>query len=197
MKIVGITGGIGSGKSKVMEFFAAKGYPCYSADAAGRRLLSEDQKVISAVIAAFGPAVVSPTMPLDRKKLAELVFKDKAQLQRLNAIIHPAVAEDFKAFLAQHKDSALVFKEAAILIESGSYTQCDVVLLVVSPKATRLARVQQRDAVSEAAVLRRMQNQWEDEKKIPYADVVLENTDWPTTEAQLEQLLTQLTATWM
>ena len=117
--------------------FAAKGYPCYSADAAGRRLLSEDQKVISAVIAAFGPAVVSPTMPLDRKKLAELVFKDKAQLQRLNAIIHPAVAEDFKAFLAQHKDAALVFKEAAILIESGSYTQCDGVF-GISPKATRL-----------------------------------------------------------
>ena len=194
MKIVGITGGIGSGKSKVMEFFATKGYPCYSADAVGRRLLSEDQKVISAVIAAFGPAVVSPTMPLDRKKLAEFVFKDKGQLERLNAIIHPAVAEDFKAFFAQHKDAALVFKEAAILIESGSYTQCDVVLLVVSPKATRLARVQQRDAVSETAVLRRMQNQWEDEKKIPYADVVLENTDWYNTEAQLEQLLTQLTA---
>ena len=194
MKIVGITGGIGSGKSKVMEFFAARGYPCYSADAAGRRLLSEDKGVIAAVIAAFGPAVASPTKQLDRQKLAALVFEDKTQLQRLNAIIHPAVAKDFKAFIAQHKNHPLVFKETAILIESGGYKQCDVLLLVVSPKATRMARVQQRDAVSAEEVLQRMQHQWEDEKKIPYADVVIENTNWYNTEAQLEQLLPQLTA---
>lgn len=192
MKIVCITGGMGSGKSKVMEFFAAKGHPCYQADTAGRRLLTENEAVIMAIKKTFGTKVFTPSDTIDRQKLAEIVFKDAALLAKLNAIIHPAVAEDFKLFLKTNQQAALVFKEAAILIESGGYKQCDTVLLVTSPKNMRLERITARDAISEAAINQRMENQWEDTKKMPFADFVVTNTDWEETLQQLEPIYEQL-----
>jgi len=181
-KIIGLTGGIGSGKTTVAGYFAALGVPVYIADEEAKKLLFLPETVAE-VMGAFGSDVLSDGLP-DRKKLAGLVFNNPQKLAVLNGIIHPKVKEHFAEWVSGHYDKPCVIKEAAILFESGSYKDCDAVILVTAPKEIRIQRVMKRDNVSETEVLARMERQWDDERKAALSDYIIINVD--KEEARLQ-----------
>lgn len=170
---VGLTGGIGSGKSTVAKLFAVLGVPVFSSDEAGRWLLNEDASVHAAVARAFGPSVMVAGIP-DRKALAKLVFGDPEALARLNAIIHPAVRKSFQDWAAQQQ-APYVVNESAILVETGIHETMDFLVVVAAPEAERIKRVVARDGVKEADVLSRMRNQATEDHLERAADHVLHN----------------------
>lgn len=186
MKVVGLTGGIGSGKSMVLDFFASKGIPCYESDHRARLLMQENPELISKIKAVFGEHLYKD-QKLDRKALAELVFSDPKKLESLNTMVHPAVQKDFQLFLTQQQGPYVV-KEAAILFETGAAALCDETILLTVPESVRIERVMERDGIPAEAVKARINNQWEDEKKIPLADHVIENIDRKTTLQKIEQI---------
>ena len=185
-KVVGLTGGIGSGKSRVAKVFLSFGVPCYFADAAAKRLMLEDHSVKAEIIKLFGEAAYNKN-GLNRKHIGDIVFRDSTKLARLNAIVHPAVGQDFKQWLSKQEHS-YVIKEVAILFETDGHKSVNKSLLITAPKAIRIERVMKRDNCTEADVLARMANQWEDEKRIPLADYVLENIDWKITQKKIQSL---------
>src|SRR6476620_9185157 len=172
-KIIGLTGGIGSGKTTVAGYFESMGVPVYYADNAGKKILGleENKKAIKLV---FGESVFDGT-EISRKKLASIVFNDKEKLSQLNQIIHPAVRKDFTDWLIRHNQFSLIIKEAAILFESGTYKACDAVITIVAPLEVRINRVISRDNINREEVMQRIVNQWPDEKKIALSDFVIEN----------------------
>lgn len=189
MKIIGLTGGIGSGKSTLMRWLQSKGIPCFESDKVGKELLNTELK--QEIIDNFGSHLYA-TGNLDRKQLAELVFNDTAILKKLNKIVHPAVGNAFKKFKEENKAAPIIIKESAILFEEGIYKKCDSVILVCATQEERISRVMQRDGVSRKAVLQRMANQWDDQKKRPLADFVIENNSIETAKNQFEAVLTEL-----
>lgn len=163
MKVLGVTGGIGSGKSTVCRVFQTLGIPVYDADSRARRLYTSDAVLRGSVIEAFGEETYTGSQ-LNRKVLANMVFPDPAALARLNALVHPRVAADF----AEWKTAAsgpYVIREAAILFESGSHADCDRIVLVSAPEDVRISRVMERDGATEAEVRQRMERQWSDARK--------------------------------
>lgn len=190
MKIVGLTGGIGSGKSKALTFFENKGIPCYQADLAGHKVLNENPEVKAKVQAYFGSEIYT-SKGLDRKALGKQVFNNQEVLQFLNEIVHPAVRLDFQNFI-EEQQAPFIVSEVAILFENGGEKQYDKIILLTAPEALRIERVMARDGVSETEVRQRMQKQWTDAQKIPLADYVIDNTDWTTTENELERVYKEL-----
>ena len=190
MKTVGLTGGIGSGKSTLMQWFQKQGVPCFESDAVGRKLLNTDLR--EAVSEAFGAELYLQTGSLDRKALAEKVFANPAALAKLNQIVHPAVAIAFENFKKQHANAPFVINEAAILFETGGYKNYDVVILVTAPKSDRIERIINRDGSTKAEVIKRMKNQWEDERKRKLADYVIENSTIKSAQKQAAQILEKL-----
>ena len=186
-KIIGLTGGIGSGKSTVAHEFLALGIPVYFADVEAKKLLDEPQ-VQQQLKAVFGEEIFDQAA-VNKAKLAAIVFTDSSKLQQLNAIIHPAVQVHFTRWLSLHSNQPLVVKEAAILFESGSAAQCDYVVSVQAPKADRVARVMARDQVSEAQVLSRMQHQWIDEQRAKKSDFIINNLSQETLKNQVLTIL--------
>jgi dephospho-CoA kinase len=172
---VGVTGGIGSGKSTVCAIFKCLEVPVFNADETGRRLLSEDSDVIGQVQHIFGKEVLVGGKP-DRQKIAEIVFTDPEKLAQLNVVIHPAVRKSFNDW-ADKQTSLYVIDEAAILFETGIYKQLDFTVLVTAPEQLRIQRVMQRDGMDEASVRSRMKNQWSDEDKRKTASFVIINDD--------------------
>lgn len=170
---VGVTGGIGSGKSTACRIFSVLGIPVFDADREGKRLLTEDPGVRNAVATAFGADMLVGGLP-DRKRLASLVFRDQAALRQLNGIIHPAVRGAFQAWAA-NQHAPYVIQEAAILVETGAFRLMDHLVVVSAPEAERLRRVMLRDAVSEADVRARLRNQATDMEREAVADTVLVN----------------------
>jgi len=172
---VGITGGIGSGKSTVCRIFESLGVPVFSADDAGRRLLTEDKEVHKKIIALFGEQIIVNGQP-DRKKIAEFVFNDTEKLEQLNAIIHPAVRAAVETW-ATKQHSSWVIEEAAILFESGAYKTLDAIIVVSAPEDLRIKRVMTRDGVTEASVRERIENQITEEERKQRADFIIYNDD--------------------
>jgi dephospho-CoA kinase len=170
---VGITGGMGSGKSTVCRVFEVLGIPVFSSDDAGRRLLQDDAAVRAQVVDAFGEGVyVDGT--LDRKALAALVFGDPPSLARLNAIVHPAVRSAFRAW-AEAQRSPYVINEAAILVESGGHAELDHLITIAAPEQERIARVIKRDGLTMGQVRQRLLNQITDEARASVADDIIVN----------------------
>ena len=190
MKIVGLTGGIGSGKSKALTFFKNKGIPCYQADLAGHKVLNENPEVKAKVKAYFGSEIYT-SKGLDRKALGKQVFNNQEALQFLNGIVHPAVRLDFQNFI-EEQQAPFIVSEVAILFENGGEKRYDKIILLTAPEALRIERVMARDGVSETEVRQRMQKQWTDAQKIPLADYVIDNTHWTTTENELERVYKEL-----
>lgn len=186
MKIVGLTGGIGSGKSTVAKFFAELGVPIYIADDAGKYLLANSKVVKRKMIALLGDECYINNEP-NKKFIANVIFNDKDKLAAVNAIIHPKVAQHFKRWMKK-QTSPYCIKEAAILFENGGYLQCDYTILVTAPEDVRIARVQERDNVTKKQVLARMKNQWPDSVKIPLANYVIVNTDIELTKQEVKKL---------
>lgn len=183
--VVGLTGGIGSGKTTVAKMFHHLDVPIYIADIEAKKLMHTSDEVKQALIAAFGENVYNHESELDRNYLSKLVFKNSEQLQKLNAIVHPAVAKHFTDWVTEHDNHPYVIKEAAILFESGSYTSCDKVIMVTAPLAERFKRVMKRDNTTKEAIQHRMNNQWNDEKKIKLSDYIINNIDLKDTEKQV------------
>jgi dephospho-CoA kinase len=173
---IGVTGGIGAGKSLICRVFSVLGVPVYDADSRAGRIMNDDPSMHQRLMAAFGAGIFSEGRP-DRKALAGLVFDDPNALQKLNEIVHPAVREDFISWLEGHNHFPYIIKEAAILFETGTYTELDSVILVTAPEELRLRRIMRRDGESEESIRKRMTSQWPDEKKAALAGQVLRNDD--------------------
>lgn len=190
-KIIGLTGGIGSGKSTIAKYFESQGIPVYIADNASRTV-TESEQIRNQIKRQFGTGVFEG-MVLNRQKLAQLVFSAPEKLKQLNAIIHPAVRSDFAKWLRAHSNEPIVIKETAILFESGSYKDCDAIITVVAPEELRIARVMNRDAVGREDVLRRMSSQWTDDQRVAKSDYVINNENWDEAKAQTDKILKKLT----
>ncbi|PJJ07474.1 dephospho-CoA kinase [Flavobacterium sp. 1] len=173
-KIIGLTGGIGSGKTTVANEFAAHGIPVYITDLEAKKLMQTDS-VLSQIRAEFGDDVFENGL-LNRGKLSEIVFNDSGSLTKLNNIVHPAVKQDFKQWLLEHKKDPYIIYESAILFESGSYKECDFIINVVAPLEIRIKRVIDRDKTTREKVLERIKNQWNNEEKSSKSDFIIENT---------------------
>ena len=186
-KIIGLTGGIGSGKSTIANYLVSLGYPVYIADDAGRKVMQE-QGVLDAIKEKFGLKIFDNNQ-LNRAKLAQIVFNDPVQLKALNAIVHPAVRKDFKNWLTQHQESNLVFYESAILFESGSYTDFDKIITVTAPIETRISRVLERDDTDRAQILNRMKTQWTDDERFSKSDFVIENININLAKRKMDEFL--------
>jgi len=184
--VIGLTGGIGSGKTSVLQLFINRGIPVYIADIEAKRIMHENPKVKKEITATFGVKSYKNNQ-LNRPYLASIVFEDKAQLALLNAIVHPAVHTHFLAFKAKQTSTYLVY-ENAILFENGSDALCDYIITVTAPETVRIERVVNRDKVTIKQVKERMQHQWNEALKIKKSDFTIENINWKSTEKQVEKL---------
>lgn len=186
-KIIGLTGGIGSGKTTIAKYFESLGIPIYIADDEAKKILFLPDTVME-LEAKFGQEIFNNGIP-DKQKIAELVFNDSEKLNDLNSIIHPRVAKHFKEWVLQQTGKVFVIKEAAILFESGSYKDCDAVILVTAPRDVRIERVMLRDGVTADKVVQRMENQWDEEKKASLSDYIIDNKDLESAKKQAVEIV--------
>jgi dephospho-CoA kinase len=184
MKVVGLTGGIGSGKTTVANMFDALGIPVYIADKEAKKLTVHSKSIRRDIVKLLGEEAYNGK-ELDTSFVAKQVFNDEALLQKLNSIIHPKVRSHFKKWMKK-LEAPYCIKEAAILFENGGYKECDYMVLVTAPKEVRIDRIMRRDHVEKEDILRRMQHQWSDEKKAPLADFIIHNE---TTDGTSKQVL--------
>lgn len=190
MKVIGLTGGIGSGKTTVAHYLESLGIPIYIADLRAREITNRPD-IVEKIAALFGSEVVQDGK-IDRAALASIVFNDSAKLRQLNEIIHPAVEKDFREWLEQHKHHDIVVKEAAILFETGSYKSLDAVINVSAPEDIRIERVMSRDNVTREQVLERMKNQFSEEKRQQLADFNVLNINISQMKQQINDILKKL-----
>ncbi len=188
---VGITGGIGSGKTMVAEALNSLGFPIYHADLRGRWLTDNHPEIQAKITDLFGDNIYS-NGKLDRGRVSWIVFNDKEKLQKLNNIIHPVVAEDFNQWTIDHQNNTLLFKEAAIMFESGANKDLDYVVCVTAPQDIRLQRVISRDGATPDQVLARMKNQMDDEERQSLSDFVIVNDGRQFVIPQLLNVLEEL-----
>jgi len=174
---VGITGGIGSGKTTICRILENLGVPIFNSDQEGRVILDKDEAVKKEVMQIFDRDMYNSKGKLDRERMASVVFNDPRALNRLNAIVHPRVKEAFAEWCAEREDSTYVVKEAAVLFESGNYHDLDKVVTVFAPQEDRIKRVMKRDDVGEEKVRKRMTFQYTDEERNDLADFILLNED--------------------
>lgn len=173
MKITGLTGGIGSGKSTVAKWFIENGVPVYNSDNEAKWLMNNDENLKLELIKLFGKETYINGQ-YNRSFVASKVFGNPNLLLKLNSIVHPAVFEHFDKWI-QSQNANFIVKEAAILFESGSYKDCDAIISVVADENIRIKRVMQRDELSEEQVKARIKNQWTDEQRIEKSDFVIDN----------------------
>ena len=171
---VGVTGGIGSGKSTVSRFFSALGVPVYDSDQRAKSLMQYDDSIRSKIKIEFGDNAYHKN-ELNRSYLAEIVFKNESKLKQLNAIVHPVVKNDFINWLSQNSNAKLIIKEAAIMIESGAYKDLDKLIVVNASRNQKIKWIKQRDHLSLDDIENRIQNQLSDEIRNQYADFIIEN----------------------
>ena len=186
-KIIGLTGGIGSGKTTVANEFLALGVPVYITDLEAKKLMQSDS-VLDQIKAEFGDTVFENGI-LIREKLSEIVFNDNKKLAKLNSIVHPAVKQHFREWLLEHKNNPIVIYESAILFESGSYKECDFVVNVEAPLEVRIQRVIERDKTTREKVLERIKNQWNDEEKSSKSDFIVKNTSMEAIKIEIVKIL--------
>lgn len=186
-KIIGLTGGIGSGKTTVANEFSSLGIPVYITDQEAKKLMQSDS-VLNQIKEEFGSAVFDKGVLL-RDKLSEIVFNDDKRLAKLNSIVHPAVKQHFREWLLEHQNDPFVIYESAILFESGSYKECDFVINVVAPLEIRIQRVIERDKTTREKVLERVKNQWNDEEKSSKSDFIVKNTSMEAIKLEIVKIL--------
>lgn len=186
-KIIGLTGGIGSGKTTIASHFMAAGIPVYIADDEARKIM-QSAAIINEIKNVFGNAIFEKGI-LNREKLAQIVFSDPEKLKLLNAIIHPAVKKHFHDWILDHKNFPLIIYEAAILFESGSYKDCDKIITVTAPMESRIERVMKRDNTTREQVLKRINAQWTDDQRTTKSDFVIENQTPEIAKSKVDEIL--------
>ena len=190
MVIVGLTGGIGSGKTTIAKLFADLGVPVYIADVEAKKLMVNSKTIKQELIALLGEEAYSNGV-LNKTYISNIIFNDKTYLNKINAIVHPRVAAHFKTWAASH-NTPYVIKEVAILFENEGYKDCDYVITVTAPKALRISRVIKRDQTTKAKVEAIMSNQWDDSKKIERSDFVIYNEELENAKSQIAQIHSQI-----
>ena len=189
-KIVGLTGGIGSGKTTVAKMFQELGIPIYIADTEARTITNQP-KTLALIAEEFGTSVIDNGQ-LDRVEMAKIVFNSPEKLNLLNAIIHPLVGNHFKEWLLQHHAAPFIIKETAILFETRGHLLCDYVITVTAPMDVRIGRVQNRDHSSEAEIQKRIDNQWPDAQRIELSDFVITNNRIESTLQQVNDIYNKI-----
>ena len=189
MKIIGITGGIGSGKTTITKYIESLGYPVYIADDEAKKLL-DTEEVVDEIRNTFGEEIIENNL-VDKKKLATFVFGNENKLKQLNEIVHPKVRQQFINWLKQW-DKPFVVKEAAILFESGAYKDCDFTILVTAPEDVRIDRVIKRDNTNKEDVSRRIRSQWSDEDKAKLSDFVIQNVDLEQSKREIDEIIKKI-----
>ena len=172
---VGLTGGIGSGKSTIAQVFKTLGIPVFDADKAAKKIMEEDEELKSSIKKAFGEAAYLGDK-LNRKYIADIVFKDKYQLELLNSLTHPATIKAAEVWMTA-QTSTYCIKEAALLFEAGTAGNLDIIIGVQAPNALRIKRVMQRDNITRQEVLNRMEKQIEQDIKMRLCDHVIINDE--------------------
>ncbi|EKT4500777.1 dephospho-CoA kinase [Flavobacterium psychrophilum] len=188
-KIIGLTGGIGSGKTTIVRLFEAEGIPVYIADDEAKKIMILPE-TIHLVRECFGQEVIV-NHQIDRKELSEIVFNHPEKLKELNKIIHPLVKKHFDNWVKKQK-SPFVIKETAILFESGSYKYCDQIITVIASEETRVNRVMLRDKCTKEAVLERIKNQYTDSQKTSKSNYIIENENLNEAKLQFQEILKKL-----
>lgn len=171
---VGLTGGIGSGKTTVSNFLLEYGIPVYNSDSQGKKLMNTNLELINDIVNIFGESVYNNGV-LNTNLLSSIVFSDPEKIKQLNNLVHPKVAEDFNQWVGKNNNQPILIKEAAILIESGAYLNMDKIILVISKKSNRINRVSKRDNSDFESIEKRINFQLTDDEKIQYADYIIEN----------------------
>lgn len=174
---IGITGGIGSGKSIVRKMFEQLGIPAYDADESAKRLMHQDEQLVRQIKSEFGEQIYNDDMQLNRKLLSSIIFKDKSALAKINSLVHPAVFHDYDQWVQSHRNAPYLIKESAILFEAKANSGLDYVITVTAPQPLRVERVMHRDDSSENEVLQIMEKQWPEEEKITHSDFIIQNDE--------------------
>lgn len=186
MKVIGLTGGIGSGKTTVANMFKSLGVPIYIADDEARKLSNTSKVIRRKLIKLLGESAYMDGV-LNSKFISNLIFSDPILLKKVNEIIHPRVGRHFKKWLKKQTTPYCIM-ETAILFENDGYKSCDLTILITCPKAIRIKRVLARDKTTMRAILNRIENQWTDERKAEIADIIIENIDINSTQRQVLEL---------
>ena len=190
MEVIGLTGGIGSGKTTIAKMFESLNVPVYYADIEAKKLMSTTNIIKIKLIDLFGnEAFIDES--LNRSYIANIVFKDEKKLQKLNAIVHPEVERHFDSWV-KSQNSKYVIQENAIIFENNNQSKFDKMITVTAPKEIKISRVMQRDGVSESMVLDRMKNQLKDVFKIKNSDFVIYNTDLKQSKHQVLKIHQEL-----
>jgi dephospho-CoA kinase len=172
---IGITGGIGAGKSTVSKIFTVLGIPIYYADLRARNLMLTDETIKQGIIDLLGPQAYQNDQSLNSSWIAEQVFSDSWQLSRLNGIVHPAVEKDYAQWHDQQTGSAYSLKEAALIYDAGSYLQQDATIVVIADESIRIERVCKRDGSAPETVKARIEQQWPEYRRLQLADYIIDN----------------------
>lgn len=188
--IVGLTGGIGSGKTTVAKMFASEGIPVYISDERAKAIMDRPD-VVAAVQALFEENIMDGSI-IDRKKLRNIVFNNKTLLDQLNKIVHPEVKKDFITWVEEHKNFKFVLKESAILFEKDLDKECDFVVLVTAPEEIRIQRVMARDGVSSQNVQAIIANQMKDSLKILKSDYVIANINKEQVKKEVKMIIADI-----
>jgi len=192
MKKIGITGGIGSGKSYVSGIIKSMGFPVYHSDESAKLLMESNPEIKEGLLLLFGDSIYEKG-ELNKKKLAELIFESPELREKVNALVHPIVRADFAQW-ASNQSKEIVFNEAAILFETGANTNFDATILVIAPEAIRIDRVMKRENCSRELVLKRIQSQWSDEQKSSLATYQIINDSVSPLLIQVEKVLEKISA---
>lgn len=186
---IGITGGMGSGKSFVSWLLKQKGYLVYPADERAKWLIQNDPSLIAQLKELLGEDIYNSAGELNRQRMAQKIFRNATLLQKVNAIVHPTVRKDFSRWIEENSTEKFLFKEAAITLETYNQDQLDYIVLIYAPKRIRIQRVLQRDSAELLSVLDRMSRQWPDRLKSNYVDYVVFNDNTHSLEKQVVELL--------
>jgi dephospho-CoA kinase len=188
--LIGLTGGIGSGKTTISKIFNAFGVKVFNSDIVAKTLLNTNEDIRKEVVSTFGN--VYDHNRINTRKLASIVFNNSELLSKLNQIIHPKVQQEFINWVDKNYSEKILLKEAAILIESGGYKEIDEIILIVADAQTRIKRVINRDNSSENDVLKRIEKQLKDEEKIKFSNYIIYNNDTDLLIPQVEGILKRL-----
>jgi dephospho-CoA kinase len=186
MKVVGLTGGIGSGKTTVASMFLDLGVPVYIADIEAKKLTNSSKVIRKKIIALLGKSSYL-TSGINKKYVADKIFNDDQLLKKVNQIIHPKVANHFKKWMNK-QNGVYCIKETAILFENASYKLCDYTILITSPIEDRVERIKKRDQLTRKEIENRIKNQWSDIEKSQLADTVIKNRLLKNTQKKVEEL---------
>tara|TARA_B100000963_G_scaffold342514_1_gene343438 strand:+ start:2544 stop:3137 length:594 start_codon:yes stop_codon:yes gene_type:complete len=187
---IGLTGGIGSGKTKVSKIFAEKGYKIFNSDEVAKMIIRTDYSVKNSIINFFGTNSYLGDN-LNSKYISEIVYTDKVKLNYLNSLVHPMVFHQFEKFLKSNLNSKILV-ESAILFESNFYKMLDNNILLISPKSEKISRIIKRDNINRSDIEKIMSVQWSDKKKISLATFVIENINFAETSMQILSLISKI-----